>query len=788
MQLRTAPLALAIALASTAASAAPPPLVFEAAREGFVARGAAWSAALGAEGVTLLLARPSPYGGAGAQSPAPVTLRMRVDGANPHAALRGESALASVSHVLVGSDPAQWRHAVPHFARVRAANVRPGVDVVYYGNPTHLETDYEIAAGADPAVLALVFEGADALRVDADGALVVHAGGVEMRELRPIAYQQDGGARIPVEARFEVVGPDRVRVALGAYDRTKRLVIDPVLAYSTYAGGALSDFGRRVAADALGNSYVTGRTLSLDFPTSSPLQPSFGGGAYDAFVTKIDAQGAVLWSTYLGGSGEDRGADVDVDAQGYLYLVGRTDSPDLPVLRAIQPTLAGATDSFVAKLRPDGSGFVFLSYLGGTGSDEAQGVAADGRGRLVAVGSTSSPDHPLASPLQSVYGGGASDAWLAILSPFGDRLELSTLLGGGLADVAANVEVDAQDRPVVTGSTDSADFPVANAVQAARAGASDAFVAKIDPTAHALVFSTYLGGSGNGAAGDEVGADVALDPAGNVYVAGRTRSADFPVVAALQAVLLGGEDAFVTKLAPGGAPILYSTHLGGSAGDEARAIAVNAAGLAFVTGRTASADFPTASPLQATHGGGGADAFVTVLAPNGASLLESTFLGGNDADDGFGLALDAQSNVFVSGETASANYPTLHAAQPVSGGHGDAFATKLLEASEIAVRLAPPLSPGAGARLTVELANGAQTAKLVEMKVWIEGPGLAPTSLVGATAPRIALPAGGTQTLLSNQALPPTLVFPGATVGARLLDGASGAVLSESTCQAVPCH
>lgn len=789
MQLRAVVVAAFVFALAASAGASAPPLVFETTPHGFVARGAAWSAVFDPAGATLVLAPPEPASerDAAAALP-PVRVRVSVEGTSAAAALRGEAPLASRSHVLVGADPARWRRDVAHFARVRAANVRPGVDVVYYGAPTRLETDYEIAPGADPRSLVLVFEGADSLHVADDGELVVRAGGVELRESQPIAYQLAGSVHRAVEARFEPLGGNRVRFEVGAYDPTAPLVIDPVLSYSTYLGGALLDVGHRITADALGNSYVTGRTMALDWPAAAPLQAAYGGGAFDAFVTKLDAQGAIVWSTYFGGSGEDWGDDVDVDAQGHLYFVGRTDSPDLPVVRALQPALAGDTDSFLGKLRPDGSGFVYLTYLGGAGHDRPRGVAADDAGRLVAAGFTSSPDHPLANPIQSVYGGGDFDAWVGVLSPFGDRLEFATFLGGVLADVATNVEVDAQGRPVVTGFTDSANFPTANAVQSARAGVSDAFVAKLDPQAHALAFSTYLGGSGNGAEGDEIGADVALDAAGNVYVAGRTRSADFPVVSAYQPTRRGSEDAFVAKLAPSGAPLLYSTHLGGGADDEARALAVNAAGLAFVTGRTGSADFPRVAALQSSYGGGSEDAFVSVLSPNGASLLESSFLGGSGPDDGFGIAIDAHSNVYVTGETFSTDYPTLHAAQPSNAGHYEAFVTKLLEAPEIAVRLASPASPGAGPRLTVTLANGSQVAKLVEMKVWIEGPGLAPISLTGTTAPRVPLGAGASITLLEGVALPASLPFPGATVGARLLDGASGAVISESLCKSIPCH
>jgi hypothetical protein len=779
-------LAIAAALAANAARAEPARLVFEAAPGGFAARGAAWSASLAADGATFLLALPTPD--RDGRDAAPARVRVRVAGADPRASLRGEAPLASTSSVRIGSDPARWRSGVPNFARVRAAGVRPGLDVVYRGDPARLETDYELAPGADPAALALVFEGAEALRVDPNGELVVHSGRSELRESRPVAYQLDGAGRRPVDARFEVVGPDRVRLALGRYDRSRTLVIDPVLSYSTPLGGAGLDAGSRVAADPLGNTYVTGRTVSLDWPTRAPLQPGYGGGVYDAFVAKLDAQGGLVWSTYVGGGGDDRGVDVDVDAQGYVYVVGRTDSPDLPVVRALQPALAGDTDAFLGKLRPDGSAFVYLTYFGASGRDEPRAVASDARGRLVAAGLTSSPDLPTASPIQPAYGGGDSDAWVGVVSPFGDRLEFATWLGGALADEAAGVAVDAQGRPVVAGSTDSADFPTANAVQPARAGLSDAFVAKLDPAAHALVFSTYLGGSGNGAAGDETGADVALDASGAVYVAGRTRSADFPVASAAQPALRGTEDAFVAKLAAAGAPVVYATYLGGTGTDEARAIAVDpAARLAFVTGRTASPDFPVVGAVQAGFGGV-ADAFESVLAADGRSLVESTYLGGGDADEGTGIALDAQSDSFVTGATASGNFPTAHAAQPAHAGDSDAFAAKLLHSAEIAVRLAPPASPGAGPRLSVELANGSQSPKLVEMKVWLEGPGLAPVSLTGTSAPRVSLAPGATIALITDRVLPATLAFPGATVGARLLDGNDGRVLSESTCKAVPCH
>jgi hypothetical protein len=770
------------------ARAASLPLVFEPLPGGaFAVRGSAWSAELRGDGARLRVARAAPADAGEPGRAVPVEVRLRLVGARADAPLAGEAPRASVSHVLVGSDASRWRRAVPHYGRVRAAGALPGIDVVYHADPQRLETDFEVAPGADPGAIALAIEGADDVSIDAAGDLVIRAGGAVLRQSRPVAYQTIDGVRRPVAARFALAAGGRVGFALGRYDPAHRLVIDPVLSYATYLGGSTFEVGRRVAADALGNTIVTGRTMSLDWPLVDPLQPDYGGGVFDAFLAKLDAHGDVVWSTYFGGSGEDWGYDVALDAAGYVHFVGRTDSPDLPVVRALQPALAGDTDCFLGKLRPDGSGFVFLTYLGTPGHERPRGVAADRRGRLVAVGFTSSPDFPLVNPIQADYGGGAFDAFVAIVSPFGDRLEFSTLLGGEDTDVAVNVAVDAAGRPVVTGFTDSADFPLANAAQAVKRGISDAFVAMLDPDAPALVYSTFLGGSGDGAEGDELGADVGLDAAGNAIVAGRTRSADFPVVGGIQSTLRGGEDAFVAKLAPDGA-LLYSTYLGGSGGDEARALAVDGRGLAFVTGRTSSADFPIVSAVQSANAGGIEDVFVAILSADGGTLLQSTYLGGSQEDDGFGIAVDAQSNAYVVGETSSTDFPTAHAAQPANAGSYESFSVKLAQAPDVAVRLAPPLDAGRGPRLGVDLANGALGTRTVELKLWVEAPGLAPLSLVGVSFPRLTLAPGQTIALLGGIELPPALFVPGAAVGARLLDGANGAVLAESLCTAVPCH
>ena len=767
--------ALLLVFAATA-RAAPQPLVFEPQRDAavFVTRGSAWAAQLRGDGAAIEVAPGT-------------VVRMRILGARGDVALRGEAPRASVSNEFVGADATRWRRGIPHFGRVRASAVLPGVDVVYYGNPGRLEADFEIAPGADPAAIALGFEGGDALRVDADGALVIGTGGAELRHSRPVAYQNDGGARRDVAARWTIGADGRARFALGAYDRARPLVIDPVLSYSTYLGGTGPDSGRRIVADALGYTWVTGRTLSTDFPAVRALQANFGGGAYDAFVAKFDPQGTLLWSTYFGGSGEDRGDDLDVDAQGYLYVAGRTDSPNLPVARAFQPLIGGGTDCFLAKLLPDGSAFVYLSYLGGAGPDGARGVAADDRGRLVATGFTASHDFPLANPapvplrrrrLRRVGG----DRFALRQPPRvlhaarrrrkRRRRERRSRRGGPSRRHRLHGLVRLPDRQRRAAGTQGRHRRLRREARSGRA---------LDPLLDVPRRQRQRRRGRRGRRRRRPGRrrrrlrrrSHALDRlSGGRSVAGHARGDGRRLRHQARAERIAHPLLDLSRR--------HRQRRGARPGR-------GRGGLAFVAGRAGSADFPLVSPVQAGFGGLG-DAFSSILAANGASLLQSTYLGGADADDAFGVAIDAADDVFVTGETISGDFPTLHAAQALRGGQQDAFVTKVLHAPEVAVRLAPASGGATGPRLTVQLRNGSLAAKTVELKLWLEGPGLSPLSLSGLTTPRITLGAGASQNLVVDQPLPASLAFPGVTVGARLLDGNSGDVISESLCKAVPCH
>jgi plastocyanin len=607
------------------------------------------------------------------RSSPPGVLRVKLLGADPHPAIVGREELPGKSHYFIGNDPKKWRTDVPQYAGVEYKEVYPGVSLTYYGNQSQLEYDFVVSPGGDPRRIRLGIGGAEAIHVDAEGNLVLSLPRGEVVEKAPIVYQEVDGARKAVAGRFVLTGRGEVGFDVGAYEAHKPLVLDPVLVYSTYLGGSSLDQGYGITVDASGNAYVTGLTNSVNFPAVDPLQAA-SGGSFDAFVAKVNAAGsALVYSTYLGGSGDDGGYGIAVDASGNAYVTGGTTSINFPTVNALQAANGGGTDVFVAKLNASGSALLYSTYLGGGGNDGGYGIAVDTSGNAYVTGFTSSTNFPTANPLQATYGGGTSDAFVAKLNPAGSALVYSTYLGGSGDDQGLfGIAVDASGTAYVTGTTSSTNFPTANPLQAAYGGgSSNAFVAKLNPTGSAFVYSTYLGGSGG-----DAGHCIAADASGNAYVAGHTFSTNFPTANALQAAYGGGTDAFVAKLNPAGSALIYSTYLGGSGQDQGSGIAVDASGNAYVTGYTFSTNFPTANPLQAAYGGN-YNAFVAKLNAAGSALVYSTYLGGSGGDQGQGIALDASGNAYVTGITQSTNFPTANPFQAVFGGAFDAFVAKI---------------------------------------------------------------------------------------------------------------
>ena len=615
-------------------------------------------------------------------------LRMAFVDANPRPRLEGREELSGKANYFVGNDSSTWRTNVPTYAKIRYPNLYPGIDLIYYGSQRELEYDFVVRPGADPKRILLDFRGADKLEVDAQGDLVLHTPAGVIRQRKPDIYQEVDGARREIAGGYMLKGGRRVGFQVATYDVSRPVVIDPTLLYSTYLGGSGFDGvdGAGIAVDASGNAYVTGFTTSTNFPTTPGAFQITFGGVENAFVTKLNPTGSgLVYSTYLGGStglggGGDEGLGITVDASGNAYVTGVTHSTNFPTtLGAFQAVLGGDQDAFVTKLSPTGSALVYSTYLGGLDQDEGFGIAVDSLGNAYVSGFTASTNFPTTpAAFQTALGGGFGDAFVAKLDPTGSALVYSTYLGGVDFDAGFGIALDTSSNAYVTGFTASTNFPTTPGAFQTVFTGGDAFVAKLDPTGSALVYSTLLGGSF-----DDRGQGIAVDAAGNAYVTGSTQSADFPTTpGAFQTTFGGGGDAFVTKLTPTGSGLVYSTYLGGNDDDEGLAIAVDISGNAYVTGFTISATFPTTPGAFQTTLGGGGDAFVTKLNHTGSSLVYSTYLGGSGEEAGLGIAVDAlpNPNAYVAGTTQSSDFPTTPGAfQTTFGGAEDAFVAQITE-------------------------------------------------------------------------------------------------------------
>jgi hypothetical protein len=520
----------------------------------------------------------SQHSAVGNQSLKTAVLRMKLVGANAKAKVIGQNELPGKSNYFIGNDPQKWHTNVPQYAKVRYENVYPSVDLVYYGHQRELEYDFVLRPGANPRAIRLRITGAKRLRPERGELVLISAAG-DIRLRSPHIYQESNGVRQEVGGRYVITSKNGVGFRVGAYDRRRTLVIDPVLAYSTYLAGSAHDGGAGIAVDSAGNAYVVGTTEIL-FRHK------------DAFVNKVNSDGsALLYSTYLGGGLFDFGDSIAVDSAGNAYVCGFTDSTDFPTANALQPTLNGGFDAFVTKINTNGSALVYSTYLGGSNNNNyGNGIAVDSAGNAYVAGLTGSAEFPTKNAIQPVYGGNG-DAFVTKINANGSALVYSTYLGGSHTDSyygvsRASVAVDSAGNAYVSGSTQSTDFPTANAIQPSFAGRQDAFVTKFNSDGSALLYSTYLGRGGY-----EIGAAIAVDTAGNAYVTGTTFSTDFPTVNPIQSGIGGGGDAFVTEFNPQGNALVYSTYLGGPHNDYGSAITVDAAGSAYLTG-TASTGFP----------------------------------------------------------------------------------------------------------------------------------------------------------------------------------------------------
>lgn len=617
---------------------------------------------------------------------------MKLDGSNRSRRLRPRDKMATRTNYFVGREKSKWRTDVPNYAKVEIKNVYKGVDLVYYGNQRQLEYDFVVAPGVDPKVIKMDFSGADSIALSDNGDLILGVGGREVQLRAPVTYQESGGIRKEIGSRYELHatnGPlPKVGFIIDRYDKKKPLVIDPVLVYSTYFGGNGSEQASAITVDAAGNAYITGLTDSTNFPLVGAVQSSYGGDPQDIFVSKIDPSGTgLVYSTYLGGDGQDYASDIAIDAGGNVYLTGYTGSSNYPTAGAIQNTRSGLYSAFVTKLNAAGSAIDYSTYYGGTFGEFGTSIAVDPTGSAFVGGISSSPDFPRVGGVQTEYGGMLSDGFILKLNPAGDQVIFSSQVGGNGNDIVNDIAIDGNGAVYLTGGTFSTNYPAIGASQPTfRGGVFDAFLTRINGAGSAIAFSTYLGGGA-----DDRANRIALDAQNNVYIGGTTASTNFPTSAAIQPTFGGGNsDSFVAKFGSGGT-ISYSTFFGGSGADLLNGIVVDSTGNAFLAGSTSSADLTQIQPVQPQYGGGDADAFAAKLRAAGDSFEYSTFIGGSGFDSAADVGIDQFGSAYILGVTNSANFLIANPFQAnYAGGSSDLFLTKLAAAASVSGRVLTP--------------------------------------------------------------------------------------------------
>lgn len=601
------------------------------------------------------------------------TVTMQFPGSTARASLNAEEEIEARTNYLLGNDPTQWRTGIRNFNRVRYAGLWPDVDAVFYGNQGRIEYDLAIAPGADPSQVRLRFAGADRVSVSTSGDLIIEAGEHKMTQKPPVVFQGDGASRRNLRARYVMHGPDEVSFAVEPHDASKALVIDPIIEFSTFAGGAQVDWAYGLAVDSTGASYVTGRATSFNQGTAGAAVTSLLGSS-DAFVMKVDPSGSrILYFTYLGGSADEIGWSIAVDSLGQAHIAGQTGSTNFP--RRIADTSdpwfpaspTGGPHGFVAKLNAAGNGFVYSGVVGGSIYDIAWQLALDGNGNAYITGETISDDFPTRNAFQGATVG-LGDAFLVKLNSQGGRF-YSTLLSGQGNDAGYAVTVDSQGRAIVSGVTGSPSFPLGRPrVQNIFNGQDwgSVFVLRVSSAGLSVDYVSFLGGRVTGTSALEPAYQepfrLALDAAGNLYVGGWTTARDFtpaPPPGAFQSQYGGGPwDGFLARLDGASGQAIWTTYFGGTSGDNVMGLVVNAAGEPVISGRTNSANFPVRTgAVQRTYGGGRWDGFIARMNAAGTAVLDGTYLGGSGSDEILDMARGPGGSILVTGNTTSTDFP-----------------------------------------------------------------------------------------------------------------------------------
>lgn len=633
-----------------------------------------------------------------------VAVRMAFEGASEKASLEGEGKQEGRYSYFLGNDRTKWKSDVPGYSSALYKGLYEGVDLRVREQDSRLEYDVMLAPGADLSQVAVRCEGVRKLALGKDGSLVMETALGPLTQKPPATwYVLPSGERKPAQAGYRVMEGNRYGFAVPEQETELALVIDPGLVWSTFLGGSSNDWpgeDRPILVDTSGVT-VCGRTTSANFPRTPGAYDTSYNGAFDGFVARLSPDGSrLIWGTYLGGSGDDWVFSVVQDPSGALALTGQTASANFPTTSgAFDTSYNGGVDAFVARLSSSGSSLLFSTFLGGSGAETfgAVNISVDISGNITVGGATASFDFPVTpGAFDTSYNGaggyGYGDAFVTRLNPSGSALVWSTYLGGASDDFIEPMTVLSSGDVIVGGGTFSANFPTTpGAYDTSFNGVEDAYFARLNSTGSALIWSTFLGGSGMEKAA------FALDPSGNIINGCWTQSSDFPVTpGAYDTSFNGNQDGVVSCLSADGSQLLWSTFVGGSGQDGFNAVAVKGNGEVVLAGYTFSPNFPVTSGAYDTTFNGGVDAVVARINSTGSALLYSTFLGGSANESPWALTLDNQGMAVIEGWTLSRNFPVTPSAYDTSwnggSGTGDVFVSKL-DLVPLGVEIGQPTGP-----------------------------------------------------------------------------------------------
>ncbi|MBN2088924.1 SBBP repeat-containing protein [candidate division KSB1 bacterium] len=611
-------------------------------------------------------------------------VRAMLESANVSAVASGKNELEAYYNYFIGDDAGKWASYVKLYREVEIKDIYKGIDIRYYFDNGLVRYDYQVAAGADLSRIQIRLDGADGYQVNRDGELVIRTSLGEVRHGKLYAYQMIKGHQQEIHCRFKEKMDGSLGIHAARYDQNRVIIIDP-LVYSTYLGSNQRDQGSGIAIDESGYAYITGSTYSSYYPVSAGAYDRSFGDAPDAFVTKLNSSGSqIIYSTFLGGNSDDWGYDIVIDREGNAYITGTTYSTDFPVSSsAYARTNCGTNDGFVTKLNSAGSGLIYSTYIGGGLNDDPESIVVDNSGQVYIVGTTNSSlaganAFPTTSGAfdQTHNGSGSNDIFITKFNTSGTGLVYSTLIGGTLHDYGNAIDIDENGNAYITGETTSSDYPTTlNAYDQLHNHNLDVIVTKLNSTGSRLVYSTFLGGSGN-----DRGYALCVDRQGNAYIAGFAQTG-FPTTAGVYDQSLNGPgDCFLTKLNSFGSDLHFSTFLGGNSDNEiAKYVGLDQGGNLLVAGRTKSTDFPTTSDAYDRTHNGDQDVFIAKFNLSASELSYSTFIGGTRGEECSGMTIDGNGALYITGSTESNDFPTTNNVYDpnFNGGSSDAYVTKI---------------------------------------------------------------------------------------------------------------